>query len=367
MGRQTNYNNNLVTEEKLALVLPENLELMEDFLAYCVSANRASSTIKQYKNQLRIFFVWNQERNKDVFFTEIKKRDFVKFFGYVSEEIEASPSRLTSFRAVLSSLSNYIETVLDDEYPNFKNCIKSLDSVPKVHVREKTVLTDEKIEWCLDYLVKNQQYELACYLALLMSSGMRKSEVLQMEVSFFTTKQKIVLNCMYETGKIRTKGRGKQGKQISRFVFKETFDPYLNLWLEQREKKGIKSPYLFVRYKNGQYLQAHTSTLNSWSDRLSKMMEVPFYPHCMRHYFTTSLKRRGYPDNIIQKIVKWSSMAMVSIYNDMSEEEELGDFFAQGKDIIPTVGVGIVEEIQNQQKEAEEASDKIEPKEEKEE
>ena len=94
-------------------------------------------------------------------------------------------------------------------------------------------------------------------------------------------------------------------------------------------------------------------------------MEVPFYPHCMRHYFTTSLKRKGYPDNIIQKIVKWSSMAMVSIYNDMSEEEELGDFFAQGKDIIPTVGVGIVEEIQNQQKEA--AVEAEEPKEEKEE
>lgn len=344
MGRQTNYNKNLVTEEKLALVLSENLELMEDFLSYCVSSNRAASTIVQYKNQLRIFFVWNQENNKNMFFTKIKKRDFVRFFGWVSEILEASPSRITSFRAVISSLSNYIETVLDDEYPEFRNNIKALDAIPKTQVREKTVMTDEKIEWCLDYLVSHEHYELACYLAILMSSGMRKSEVLQMEVDFFTSKQKIVLNCMYETGKIRTKGRGKQGKQISRLVFKETFDPYLKLWLEQREKKGIKSPYLFVRYKNGQYLQAHTATLNSWSERLSRMMEIPFYPHCMRHYFTTSLKRRGYPDNIIQKIVKWSSMAMVSLYNDMSEEEELGDFFSSGENILPTVGIGIVKE-----------------------
>ena len=49
----------------------------------------------------------------------------------------------------------------------------------------------------------------------------------------------------------------------------------------------------------------------------------------MRHYFVTTLKRKGYPDDIIQKIVKWSTVVMVGVYNDLGEEEELTSFFGK--------------------------------------
>lgn len=331
-GRSTVYNQYLATEEKFALVNQENKILMQDFFEYLRSTNKSPKTINQYNLQLRVFFVWNSERNANKNFVDMKKRDFMRFFSYLEKDLKASNNRIASFKGVLSSLSIFIETILDDEYPNFHNLLGSFTMMSRTPVREKTILSDDRVEWLLGELVRKKKYNIACYLALLLSSGMRRSEVLQMKVEDFTTNQKIVMGCMYETSKIRTKGRGKEGKVISRLVFKDTFDPYLKLWLEQRKETNIDCPYLFVRYKNGEYLPAQDGTFNSWNKKISDMLDEPFYPHCMRHYFVTALKRKGYPDDIIQKIVKWSSVVMVGVYNDLGEEEELTSFFGKVSD-----------------------------------
>lgn len=327
-GRTTVYNQNLVTDDKWELVLDRNKELLEDFSRYLSASDKSPQTIYQYKRQLQIFFVWNEENNKNKLFVDVKKRDFILFFGYLGNELGASPNRIGSMKAVLSSLSNYIERVLDDEFPQFKNSVKSLEAVSKVPVREKTVLSNEQIDDCLEQLVAEKKYQIACALALFASSGVRKSEIIQMRTEYFTD-DNVVLGCMYATEKIRTKGRGKQGKRVARYVFKESFDKYLNLWLEERERLGIKSEWLFVTYRNGEYRQARVSTINSWAEKISKILNIEFYPHCTRHYWCTKAKRAGYPDSVIQKLQNWNSMEMVSVYNDMGDMEELEEFFSK--------------------------------------
>lgn len=328
-GRSTVYNQDLATDEKFAPVNQENKDLMQDFFEYLRSANKSPKTINQYNLQLRVFFIWNLERNNNKRFADMKKRDFIRFFSYLEKDLKASNNRRASFKGVLSSLSAFIETILDDEYPDFHNLMGSFTMMSRTPVREKTVLSDDRVEWLLGELVRNKKYNIACYLALLLSSGMRRSEALQMKVEDFTVNPKIAMGCMYETSKIRTKGRGKEGKVISRLIFKDTFDPYLKLWLKQREELGIECPSLFVRYKNGKYIPAQDGTFNSWNKKITDMLGEPFYPHCMRHYFVTTLKRKGYPDDIIQKIVKWSTVVMVGVYIDLGEEEELTSFFGK--------------------------------------
>lgn len=361
MGRQTVYNARIASDEKYEPVNPQNKALVREFESYNKSSNKAPNTIYQYTRQLRLFFCWNYENNNDKFFVDLKKRDFINFFNYLTETLKSSTGRVASFKGVLSSLSAYIENILDDEYPDFKNIVKTLQPIPRAPSREKTILDDEIVEKILTQLVVEKKYQLACFLALLASSGMRRSEILEVTLESFTTKQKITMGCMYETNKIRTKGRGKEGKVISRLVFKETFDPYLHLWLKEREEKGINVPTLFVRYKNGQYLPAVKGTINSFVGRINEYTPAAFYPHCMRHYFVTSLKKKGYPDDIIQKLVRWSSVNMVGIYNDLGEEEELSVFFekvSSGEIEIKEGGVGstdvTVEDLLEMQRQAEE-------------
>ena len=199
-------------------------------------------------------------------------------------------------------------------------------------VREKTVIDKDDIIAGIERLVSLGEYQYACFLALLFSSGMRKSEAAQMKVSFFTTNQTIVFNGLaYMTPKIRTKGRGAMGKQVPRYVFKETFDKYLDLWLKEREKLNIKIDDLFV-IKGGyeDYQPAKAQNFSHWVVKIGEIIGVDsLYCHSLRHSFTTYLKRQNYPTDVIQKIQSWSSSELVAVYDDRTESEELDGFFSK--------------------------------------
>lgn len=325
--RSTVYNNNIVNDEMWAKVNPENKRFVTGFSNYCTSNDKSPQTIYQYEQQLRIFFCWVYKTLKNKSFVDLKKRDFVDFFGYGRSEMGWSPNRLASFRAVLSSLSNYIERILDDEYPYFKNIIKVLEPIHVEVVREKTIISAEDMENMIKQLLEDEKIQEACWLALMFSSGMRKSEIKQTKISFFDEKNVVFDGLMYKTPKIRTKGRGKNGKQISRYIFRYTFDPYLKAWLEKREELGIKSEYLFVTKRSGEYVPADIGTFNSWGERVSKMANIDFYGHCVRHAWCTNLSKRGYPKEIIQKLQNWASIDMVDIYDDTDGEDQLDRFF----------------------------------------
>lgn len=333
-GRSTVYNSQNITKEEFNKIHNQNKGFLKEFARYCKTNDRSPQTIHQYTEQLKIFFIWNLRENNNTPFIDIRKREFISFFGWGRGEMGWSPNRLSSFRSVLSSLSNYIERIWDEEYPQFRNVIKVLEPIYIHPVREKTVVTEEQYQEALDHFVREEHFQEACWLALLWSSGMRKAEAVQMQVDFFTP-DKIIHDCMYVTDKIRTKGKGARGKVVERYVFKDSFDTYLNLWLKQREELGIKSPWLFVATRGGTFKPdedgvcppAAISTLNSWAKRVGDIIGVSFYNHSLRHAFVTRLKQEGYPDAIIQLLQNWSDISMVSLYNDTSAEDELGAFF----------------------------------------
>lgn len=327
MARKTVYNDDLSKEWQI--VNKKNQKLLNEFIRYCISNDKSPQTCSQYESQLKVFFCWNYRENEDKFFVDIKKRELVNFFGW-GREVGWSPCRLASLRAVLSSLSNYIERILDEDYPSFRNIVKVLEPIHLEAVREKTIIDKDDIMAGIEKLVSMGEYQYACFLALLFSSGMRKSEAAQMKVSYFTTEKRVVFNEMaYETPKIRTKGRGARGKQVPRYVFRETFDKYLGLWIEERLKLNIELDELFlVKSGTGEYKPARAQNFSHWAQKIGKLIGIQsLYCHSLRHSFTTYLKRVGYPTDVVQKIQSWSSADMVSRYDDRSESEELDAFF----------------------------------------
>ena len=219
----------------------------------------------------------------------------------------------------------------EDLYPNFKNQLRGLEAVRITTVREKTVLSNEQIDNILKTLLEQGNYQVACYLALLCSSGSRKAEMIQMKLSFFDAAHEVFEGYMYKTPKIRAKGHGKRGKMIEKYVIKPFFQPYLDKWLEERKEKGIESDYLFVfMNKDGSYEQATISTANSFAREISKVLNGDFYNHCARHYFCTLLKSMRLPDDIIVEIFQWSDSSMIKVYDDTPVDAKLNQWF--GKD-----------------------------------
>lgn len=324
MGRSTVYNDNITSSwDKVS---KENKQLVNDFIKYCKSNDKSPQTIHQYEEWLKVFFCWNYDENDDKFFVDLKRRDFVYYFGWC-RDLGMSANRIASLKSVLSSLSSEIELLYEDVYPQFHNQLRALEPVKISTVREKTVISNQQMTEILEKLVEEKEYQIACYLALACASGSRKAELLQMKVNFFTPEREVFDGYMYCTPEIRSKGQGKRGKIIKKYVIKELFQPFLNLWLKEREEKGITMDSLFVTKKDGEYVPATVSTANSFAAKISKIFDIDYYTHSSRHFFCTYLKRMKLPDDVITQIFGWSNSDMIKIYSDIPAEEILGEFF----------------------------------------
>ena len=198
MGSRKTVYNSICSMDKVENVLPENIRLGNDFLDYLTSIDRAKSTIDNYRADLQIFWVWNYEFNNNKFFVDLTKRDIVKFQNHCLKKWKWSPARMKRVKSTLSSLSNYIENMLDDEFENYRPIIRKIENPAAYAVREKTVLEEEQLQKLLDYLVENEQYDKACMLALAMNNGRRKAELPRMKVSYFTP-DNIIYGSLYKS------------------------------------------------------------------------------------------------------------------------------------------------------------------------
>ena len=325
MGRTTVYNH-ITTPELIEKINPKNKRLVKDYLNYLSSIQRSKQTIHSYKNDLEIFFVWNLQNNDDKEFVKVTKRDIISYQSYLINENKNSPARVRRLKSCLSSLSNYIADICDDEYEDFRPIVRRVENPVNVAVREKTVLSDEQIDKLLHTLVENKEYMQACTVALGAFSGSRKSELLRFKASYFTD-DNIIYGSLYKTPeKIKTKGRGL-GKFIYRYTLANDFKPYLDLWLNERKELGVDNDYLFVHKINNKWEVINKSMLDSWTNKFSEIIGEPFYFHSLRHHFVTNLSQHSIPRNIIQSIVGWENEAMISVYDDSNVDDELSKYF----------------------------------------
>lgn len=325
MARKTRKNN-LTSPELIAQVNPDNIRLMNDFIEYMRSTDISESTIAAYTSDLYIAFVWSLQKNNNKFFVEWTKRDVMSFQGWLLNENENSPARIRRLKASLSSLSNFIESILDDEYPGFRNIMNKVKAPVNQPVREKTVLTDDQVDMILRMLLDKNRIMCACYVALAAYGGRRKSEILRFRVSDFDDSRLVCGGSLYKSEPIKTKGRGK-GKFICCYTLAHKFRPYLDLWMAEREKNGIESEWLFPGDDPAEH--AEISLVNSWMTSISRITGLDVYAHSFRHYFTTMLSKEGLPDSVIKEIQHWESLEMVSIYNDSTTEEALEEYFGE--------------------------------------
>lgn len=325
MARKTQQNS-ITSPELIAQINPENIRLLEDFLMYLKSTQKSDKTIIGYRNDLEIFFCWNIKGGNNKFFIDVNKRDIIAYQNFLLYTNNNSPARVRRLKATLSSLSNYICNVLDDVYLNFKNVINKIENPSNQPVREKTVIEEEQLNFIFKTLQEKGKFQILCVTALAAFSGSRKSELVRFKVDFFK-EENVILGSLYKTPKIKTKGRSG-GKYINKFVLKNEFKPYLDLWLEQREKLGINSEWLFVsKNKKGEWEQLKAGTLNSWALTLSKIAGMDVYFHSFRHLWTTSLVKKGLPNNVIKDLTGWENESMCSLYTDLSEEDTFSKYF----------------------------------------
>lgn len=317
MGRET-FKKIITSPDKISEVNPKNIDLMNKFLRE--KTGRCSElTISNYKSDLSIFFCWNLDNNDNKIFTDIRKLEFSEFFSYAISELKWGSARFSRAKSTLSSFSNFIEYFMDDVFPTFRNVIlKAVESMPKEAKREKTILSDAQVNSVLEHFSEIGELQICCWFSLAVASGSRFAELLRFTTDIIDIENTVFNGIFLETKKsIKTKGRTSTGKMLKKYVIKDIFYPYYEKWLVKRQeildKNGKNHNFIFIK-ENGDPAQQATARL--WVKEIENFLQVPFYPHCLRHYIVTYLSKIGINPDLIIELMGWSSRDMIFIYND---------------------------------------------------
>lgn len=321
------------TQEDIDKILPENKELMGDFINYLEATDHSKTSIIVYQNNLNIFFIYIMKNCKNKDFVDIKKKDILLFQNAMLKG-GLGTARIKNIRSSISSLSNYIESMLSDDeekWKNFRNIINKIPAPNGEAIREKTILTDEQCQEILDWLVEEKMYDYSAMFALAFASGRRKQELLRIKHTWIND-DNLMFGSLYKTPeKVTSKGRGSQGKMLYFYILKQKFKPYFDLWMEERKKLGISDEIeeMFVVKRKGEWTPATSSSLDYLARKISDKFNMNFYFHCLRHQFTTALSESKIPASVIKDIIGWNDISLVSTYTDTEVDDKLADYFGE--------------------------------------
>lgn len=318
--------NNITSEETTKRINPDNILLMEDFLDYLKSIDRAPQTISSYKSDLLIFFTYVLQNLGNKKFVDITKRDFARFQSHALEVWNWSPKRVRRVKSTISSMSLFIENMLDEEFgfEGFKRLVNKIENPANSAVREKTVLSDEEVESILDTLLEKGKLQACCAIAILAYSGMRKAELLQMRPEYFD-EEHIVFGSLHQTELIRAKGRGKNGHQMKKWIMVQG-DKYIMPWIEKRKELNCDCEWLFCHRENGLWVKMEY--VDHYMDLASEIVNKPVYAHSFRHFLCTKLlSDYNLPSEVVREFYQWESVEMLKVYNDRSVVDDFGKYF----------------------------------------
>lgn len=336
-GRET-FRKVITSDELIEQINPENIKLMERFLKN-FATKRSPKSVVVYRSNLNIFFCWNVENNDNKRFTDIRKIEMLDFFDYALSELKWSPNRFAQCHSSLSSFSDWIENYFDEEYPTFRNLLPKIEKPAKEAVREKTVLQKEDVDKIFSVLEERGEVQEQCLLALAISCGARISELASFTTSLIDEDNVVFDDLFLETTeKIRTKGRGVNGKMLNKYILKDMFLPYYHKWLVEREnilkETGQDHDFIFIT-RDGN--PASADRLRDWMGNWSDIVGQPCYAHNFRHYNISMYKRIGLEDDLIVYLTGWAEgtgHTMISIYNDMTAAETKWKSLDKLKDVL---------------------------------
>ena len=287
----SNYN---ISEKETALMVAEDTigHIVRTYLASKKLEGLANSTIKNYGNQLKIFFEMIQKIPQDITTNDIR----MYLYQYQLQE-KISDRTLDKHR---ERLNCFFEWCVNEEYITRNPC----RNIHKIRYEEKQrhALTRLQLEQ-IRRLCESKR-DLAI-IDILFSTGCRVSELINMKFSDLN-----------DSTSINIIGKGNKHN----IVYFNTnailsLQDYIN-----NERKG-NSDYIFVTQRYP-YKQISVRTVQRLFNIMGNEIGLTLSPHIIRHTTATIAVKNGMPITQVQKMLGHSSVATTQrIYVETSQEE----------------------------------------------
>lgn len=327
---EKNVYNRIYTDQKWSEVNEYNKALMDDFLLELRSQKKKDSTLKQYRNDLRILFIYILEHLKNKPIDKLNKKSFRNYSLWLSSECNMSNARVNRLLSALRSMLTYATD--DDDYSedietNYAAKVKGLQ---KDAVRDIVFLSMDEINHLYETLIKQKKYQHATLLGLMIDSACRRNEAYQVEKSSIT-----------EDGSFTNIVVGKRGKKF-RLLYNDMTKRAFKLYMEQRGEDNIDS--LWITKDKGEPRKASYESLYYWVKSWRSIIEdyskvhKEFNAHSFRHislellstgdhYICKKLGKEKFELRELQLLANHSDISTTQSYlADKSEDELLSAF-----------------------------------------
>lgn len=270
---------------------------INDYITYLkIERQLSPNTIDSYKRDLDDFYKFT---NKSYKF--IDKDDLINYIGYLNKKISAR-----SINRHIVSIKNYFKFLERNNYIKNNPCIDITGlKTPKKMPR---VLSEDDIDNLLDInLTDAYSYRNKAMLELMYSSGLRVSELLNLEVN----------NIDFNMNLVRVYGKGSKERIVP---IDDIATKYLRDYI---------SVYRYTLLKNK---ESDLLFLNSRGSKLSRQgffkilkgiakekgIKKELSPHTIRHSFATHLLNNGADLRSIQTMLGHENIETTQIYTHVS-------------------------------------------------
>lgn len=263
---------------------------------------------------------------------DIDKDAVREYVRILREERKLCISTIENHLSCISALFEYLmyEGVLDANFalPVRRRYVRRYKAERPNDSQRRKLVTTEQIKTLIDSVLIPRDKAV---IMLLAKTGVRRNELVTIDIN----------DVDFSLMKIILKPKAKRSNRV--VLFDEECLMLLQDWLLVR--KRYERPEVFALFitesggrldRNGVYnIVTSHAALIGLHDPASKRLEDHFTPHCLRHWFTTILRRNGMPREMVQELRGGSRTDSVDVYYHIDQEQMRVEYLRR----MPRLGV----------------------------
>lgn len=282
----------------------KNKKLLSDYIIELktIKQRDKDTTVNSYSEDIYKYLEYMESKNissaLDISYNNLL--DYLKYLDDNKYEVSSVARKIVSIKAFHKYLSeNY--NVVD---------ISTKINTPKFYRKLPNILTIEEVDNLLDIKLDTPfDYRNKAMLELMYSSGLRVSELINLELS------DIDLNNNY----VRCFGKGSKERIVP---VGEYSSKYLSIYINEYRDSMKKGYYTEKIFLNNHGKEMTRQGFFKIIKKIAKDKDINknITPHMLRHSFATHLLNNGADLRTIQEMLGHSSISTTQIYTNVTNE-----------------------------------------------